>query len=111
MSKYSTTDILMMIAISLFIAIMLMFLPQGKSQPVKAEVAAQCPADTDKGVYFERGRDDSGNPICGFAWFNACPYTEAVPADDPLCYKNQPQVEYTIQSVETTEPTNTCKSE
>lgn len=49
--------------------------------------ADKCPPNTDKGAYFLRGYDDNGAAICAFSWYNACPYVEAVPADDPMCEK------------------------
>lgn len=52
----------------------------------------KCPLPTAEGTYFNRGFDpDTGKAICGFSFYHACPYSEAVSADDPLCYKDQPQ--------------------
>lgn len=66
--------------------------------------ADKCPAPTDQGAYFLRGFDkDTGAAVCGFSWYHACPYTEAVSADDPMCYKNQPAA----QQPETTPVTTT----
>lgn len=62
--------------------------------PVQAEtptVQGGCPAPTSKGAYNQLGTDPAtGKSICHFVFSNACPYTEAVSADDPMCYKNQP---------------------
>jgi hypothetical protein len=53
--------------------------------------ADKCPADTAEGAYFVRGNDkDTGAVVCGFSYYHACPYSEAVSADNPLCYKGQP---------------------
>lgn len=80
--------------------------PQTKTQPASAatgSVTTDCPANTSEGAYFERGRDKDGNAICGFAWYNACPYTEAVPATDPMCDKAKPTPEQ-LQPWQPTEP-------
>lgn len=97
------------IAITLLALGIVTFMPvQLRTQPARADVsdkydgdctghettgrcADKCPADTTEGAYFLRGYDkETGAAVCGFSYFNACPYTEAVSADDPLCYKNQP---------------------
>ena len=91
-----------------------------RTQPASAATAepiTTCPANTSEGAYFERGRDKDGNVICGFAWYNACPYTEAVPATDPMCDKAKPTEEQ-LKPWQPTEPTtpapttpavNTCE--
>lgn len=51
----------------------------------------KCPAPTAEGAYNQLGTDPTtGAAICHFVFTNACPYSEAVSADDPMCYKNQP---------------------
>lgn len=49
-----------------------------------------CPANTSEGAYFLRGTDSNGKVLCGFSFYNACPYSEAVSADDPMCQKAAP---------------------
>lgn len=50
----------------------------------------KCPADTAEGAYNQLGTDPAtGAALCHFVYANACPYTEAVSADDPMCYKAQ----------------------
>lgn len=75
------------LAISLLTVTASSMLPaETKPQPVSA--ATECPADTSEGAYFVRGHDkDTGEVVCGFSWYNACPYTEAVPLSDPMCEK------------------------
>lgn len=54
--------------------------------------ADKCPAPTSEGAWNQIGTDPTtGAAICHFVYANACPYFEAVSADDPMCYKNQPQ--------------------
>lgn len=61
--------------------------------PRQASADTSCPADTSQGAYNQLGTDPTtGAPICHFVFSNACPYTEAVSADDPMCYKSQPQI-------------------
>lgn len=53
--------------------------------------ADKCPGPTSEGVYYQQGIDkDTGAAVCGFSYYHQCPYTDAVSADNPLCYKNQP---------------------
>lgn len=53
--------------------------------------ADKCPLPTDQGVYYLQGFDkETGAAICGFSYYHQCPYTDAVSADDPLCYKSAP---------------------
>lgn len=68
-------------------------LPRSASATQAATPRTECPPATSEGAYFERGRDKDGNAICGFAWYNACPYTEAVAASDPMCEKSKPTEE------------------
>lgn len=78
------------------LAVTAVFPVQTHTQPVSAAQETkitQCPPDTQEGAYFERGIDQDGNVICGFAWHNACPYSEAVPANDPRCEKAKPTEE------------------
>lgn len=65
-------------------------LPRSASATQDSTPRSECPPATSEGAYFERGRDKDGNAICGFAWYNACPYTEAVAASDPMCEKSKP---------------------
>lgn len=97
------------IALALFILGINILLPnQTQPERVKAtEKAIQCPEPTDKGVYFQRGIDENGNALCGFAYYNACPYTEGAELGSPLCDKAKP-VELTTPSP-TAQPANQCK--
>ena len=85
-----------------------------RTQPANAsEPVTQCPPPTSEGAYFERGIGKDGNVICGFSWYNACPYTEAVSATDPMCEKARQSQEPTPAVVEPvqptpTQPTNQC---
>lgn len=71
-------------------------LPADRTQPASA--ATSCPAPTSEGAYNQLGTDDNGNAICHFVYSNACPYTEAVSADDPMCYKAQVSQQSITQS-------------
>lgn len=62
--------------------------PASASQPV-----TKCPEPTEKGAYFERGHDKDGNVLCGFAYYNPCPYFEAAEAGTPECEKGKPTEE------------------
>lgn len=87
-------------------------LPTLSSAPRAATAeSTSCPANTPQGAYNQLGTDDNGNAICHFVYSNACPYTEAVSADDPLCYKNQPaaaQPVTTTPAAVPTGPVNQC---
>ena len=88
---------------------------QTGTAPANASVPAlECPPPTSEGAYFERGIGKDGNVICGFAWYNACPYTEAVPATDPMCEKARlsqepaPAVVEPVQATPAPQQTNQC---
>lgn len=49
--------------------------------------SANCPASTAEGKYFIQGYDNNGNAICGFSYYNPCPYADAESADSPVCQK------------------------
>lgn len=69
---------------------------QTRPQPASAadtQVITECPAPTEKGAYFERGIGKDGNVICGFAYYNACPYTEGAENGTPECDKAKPTEE------------------
>lgn len=66
----------------------------GDCQPsdTAGRCADKCPADTSEGTYYVQGYDkDTGAVVCGFSFYHACPYADAVSADDPLCAKLQAQ--------------------
>ena len=69
------------IATALFIGIL------GAAMPVPepTRAAKDCPPPTSEGVYFKRSIDEKGNAVCGFSFYNACPYEEAISADNPAC--------------------------
>lgn len=53
-----------------------------------------CPAANADGVYYLQGYDKNTNvSVCGFSYYHQCPYSDAVSADDPLCYKQHPNQE------------------
>lgn len=58
-----------------------------KTRLQPASAATSCPVATADGAYFERGKDDQGNAICGFAYYNACPYADGYSVNDPICAK------------------------
>lgn len=72
-------------------------------QETAGRCADKCPADTDQGVYYEQGQDRDGKLVCGFAYFHQCPYTNAVSADDPLCYKIQQEQQQTAADIAQTQ--------
>lgn len=83
------------VGILLVIGICTALPPQTRTQPANAsqgaEITETCPPPTADGVYFPRGYDKSTNElVCGFSFYNACPYSEAVSATDPLCEKAKP---------------------
>lgn len=92
---------------------------QSRTQPANAStsdpVRSECPAPTSEGVYFERGYDKTtGEVTCGFSFYHACPYSEGVSADDPMCEKAKPteqQLErwYPEATTEPTTTTNQCE--
>lgn len=54
--------------------------------------ADKCPLDTPDGTYHLQGYDkDTGAAICRLEYYHACPYADAVKADDPLCAKLEAQ--------------------
>lgn len=73
---------LLLVTLSVLIFSIFSILSVSASVPV-----IKCPTATSEGAYFERGIGKDGNVICGFSWYNACPYTEAVSANDPGCEK------------------------
>lgn len=86
--------------------------PQPTSASPASNLVTQCPPDTAKGTYFERGHDKDGNVICGFAYYNPCPYYEGAEAGTPECEKGKPtpeQLEPWNPEPETeVKPTNQC---
>lgn len=68
---------------------------QTQPQPAgAAEQSQSCPANTDKGAYHQIGTDkQTGEPICKFTYFNACPYFEGAEAGTPECEKGKPTEE------------------
>ena len=62
----------------------------------------KCPADTSEGVYYDRGQYKDGSPACGFTYYNACPYSEAVSATDPECTKMQVEQQATVEDIKQT---------
>lgn len=85
---------------------------QTHTQPASAAGAgasgtySKCPENTDKGAYFERGVDKDGSVICGFSYYNACPYTEGAENGTPECEKAKPTPEQ-LQPWQPDQPTIT----
>lgn len=101
MSKDTKHRVKMMLAVisgPILLLIVTAFLPtytpvERTSASQSSEITTDCPADTDKGTYFVRGHDKQGNVICGFAYFNPCPYYEGAEAGTPECEKGKPTEE------------------
>lgn len=56
--------------------------------------ADKCPADTAQGTYHLQGYDKvTGAAVCGFTYFNECPYAAGYSATDPMCDKFAEQQE------------------
>lgn len=71
--------------------------------------ADKCPAPTPLGAYNQLGTDPTtGAAICHFVYADACPYTEAVSATDPLCAKSAPQQPAATTPVVTTPAAAGC---
>lgn len=50
--------------------------------------ADKCPLDTPQGTYHLQGYDkDTGAAVCGFTYYNECPYAAGYSATDPMCDK------------------------
>lgn len=105
-------------ASALLIGAMTVMPVQTRPQPASAsqgiDLQGGCPAPTDKGAYHERGRDKDGNALCGFTYYNACPYFEGAEAGTPECEKGKPTPEQ-LEPWNPTEPAaqpeptpNTC---
>lgn len=85
--------ILATLTLSILIVGIFAVLPvQTRPQPASA-ADTDCPANTSEGAYFVRGHDKDGNVICGFAYYNECPYAAGYSADDPMCDKLKPTEE------------------
>lgn len=83
----------------------------GDCQPTDTagRCADKCPADTSEGAYYVQGYDkDTGAVVCGFGFYHACPYADAVSADDPLCAKLQAEQTPAAATVPATTPTPTA---
>lgn len=52
-----------------------------------SQTVQECPPPTEKGAYFERGHDKEGNIVCGFAYYDECPYAAGYSASDAMCEK------------------------
>lgn len=67
---------------------------QTRPQPAGAsETMQECPPATEKGAYHLRGYDKDGNPMCGFTYYNECPYFAGAEAGTPECEKGKPTPE------------------
>lgn len=99
--------------------------PEAKPQPASAQqsdkydgdctghetagrCADKCPLDTDQGAYHLQGYDkETGAAVCGFTYFNECPYAAGYSATDPMCDKLGAEQQAT-QPITTAPPTNQC---
>jgi hypothetical protein len=79
---------------------------RGATEEVKP---LSCPAQTDKGVYHLRGYDSNGLEICGFTYFNACPYFEGAEAGTAECEKGKPTPEQLEPWTPQEDTVQTCK--
>lgn len=106
--------IMAVVIILLVVAIFLALPPQTKVQTAGASestIITSCPPATSEGTYFERGIDKSGNLVCGFIYFNSCPYFDGVPADDTKCVApTQDQMQPWIPTETTAQPNNNCEA-
>lgn len=84
----TTATILLFVLISLALPVQTRTQPASASQPI-----TECPPATDKGVYFERGIGKDGNVVCGFQYYNECPYYAGAEAGTPECEKGKPTPE------------------
>lgn len=90
------------------VGIMSLMPVQTQPQPAAAqETAQECPPPTDKGAYHERGIDKDGNVLCGFTYYNECPYFAGAEADTPECEKGKP----TPEQLEPWQPEETVKEQ
>lgn len=89
--KKAALFIVALLGALLFVAYMATQLADTQAQPVSAsQPVLECPAATDKGAYFSRGIGKDGNVICGFTYFNECPYFAGAEAGTPECEKGKP---------------------
>lgn len=107
--------IMIVVNILLVLALLVALPPQTKTQSAGASestVQTECPPANLEGAYFERGIDRDGNVICGFAYFNPCPYFDGASADDPKCVApTEEQMQPWIPTETVTEqPTNNCEA-
>lgn len=50
--------------------------------------ADKCPAATNEGAYYLQGFDkETGAAVCGFTYYDPCPYADAQPATSPTCQR------------------------
>lgn len=59
----------------------------------QAVTASECPEPTDKGAYHLQGYGKDGEPVCGFTFYNECPYFAGAEAGTPECEKGKPTPE------------------
>lgn len=80
-------------------------------QPVERTQAVQqqeCPPPTEKGAYHVQGYDkQTGEVVCGFTYFNECPYFAGAEAGTPECEKGKP----TPEQLEPWQPEETVKEQ
>jgi len=130
--KLHLKPILSAIAVAIVLTGVVALLPaQSRPQPASAAVASdkydgdctgqetegrcadKCPVSTDKGAYHLQGYDKTtGAAICGFTYYNECPYFAGAEAGTPECEKGKPTPEQLTpwnpsETPAATEP-NTC---
>lgn len=76
----------------MIIGISAMLPVQTRPQPANAsETMQECPPPTSKGAYHVQGYDKvTGEVVCGFTYFNECPYFAGAEAGTPECEKGKP---------------------
>lgn len=109
-----TKHILAFVAlVILILGISIVLPPETRPAPASAsDPVTKCPPPTSEGAYFERGIGKDGNVICGFSYYNECPYASGYSADDPMCdkFKQQQEPAPALAPVQqATEPTNKCE--
>lgn len=64
------------------------------AQETPQAVQQECPPPTEKGAYHVQGYDKvTGEVVCGFTYFNECPYYAGAEAGTPECEKGKPTPE------------------
>jgi len=79
------------IALAAIIILIIMAVAIGPEKTSGEINEQQCPASTAEGSYFERGIDKDGRLLCGFAYYDECPYAAGYSATSIECQKFEQQ--------------------